>query len=90
MCINSQVTALNAEADQLMANHPDSADVIEAKLGDLTKTWGEVKNKAADRKGKLTDSFAFQKFLSSYRLKAICNVNIMSPEKTVKFFTDID
>ena len=75
------MTALNAEADQLMANHPDSAEVIEAKLGDLTGTWGKVKNKAADRKGKLTDSFAFQKFLSSCRLKVICNVNIMSSQK---------
>ena len=75
------MTALNAEADQLMANHPDSAEVIEAKLGDLAETWGKVKNKAADRKGKLTDSFAFQKFLSSYRLKVIFSVNIISSQK---------
>ena len=80
------MTALNTEADQLMANHPDSAEVIEAKLGDLTKTWDTVKNKAADRKGKLTDSLAFQKFLSNYRLKVICNVNIVSFPENSKVF----
>ncbi|XP_065647133.1 spectrin alpha chain, non-erythrocytic 1 isoform X2 [Hydra vulgaris] len=65
--LEEKVNSLNAEAGKLMDNHLTSADLIKEKLNDLTENWSELKRKANERKAKLNESYAFQKFLNDYR-----------------------
>ncbi|KXJ20343.1 Spectrin alpha chain, non-erythrocytic 1 [Exaiptasia diaphana] len=65
--LEEKVRQLNIEAARLTSTHPSKSHDIESKRYELEEAWANLKDQAAARKGKLLDSYDYQRFLNEYR-----------------------
>ncbi|XP_048586984.1 spectrin alpha chain, non-erythrocytic 1 isoform X2 [Nematostella vectensis] len=65
--LEEKVRQLNIEAARLTSTHPNSSQDIESKRFELEEAWANLKDQAAARKGKLLDSYDYQRFLNEFR-----------------------
>jgi spectrin alpha len=62
-----KVDVLMREGDRLAQANPNTRDLLNAKLQELSNYWKNLKLKGQQRKQKLADSYRLQSFLSDYR-----------------------
>ena len=62
-----QVTALGAESKRLEEIHKDQADTINAKQNEIEDNWERLKEKGAERKSRLDDSYHLHRYLADFR-----------------------
>jgi spectrin alpha len=62
-----QVRNLAAEAERLSEIHGSEGDQIRNKQADIESEWAKLREKAANRKARLDDSYNLHRFLSDYR-----------------------
>lgn len=65
--LEEKVKQLSGEADRLCETHPDQTDDIRSKQEQIERQWQELRDKAADRRKLLDDSYHLHRFLSDYR-----------------------
>ncbi|KAH0505287.1 Spectrin alpha chain, non-erythrocytic 1 [Microtus ochrogaster] len=65
--LEDKVKALCAEADRLQQSHPLSANQIQVKREELITNWEQIRTLAAERHGRLDDSYRLQRFLADFR-----------------------
>lgn len=65
--LEDKVSQLGVDADALSEKHPDSRDNIKGKHGALVEAWQRLKDKAADRRHRLEESFLLNRFLTDWR-----------------------
>lgn len=63
----SKVHALSKEAERLEDIHKEQAPQINAKQTEIVDNWEKLKNKGADRKARLDDSYYLHRFLADFR-----------------------
>jgi spectrin alpha len=67
LALEEKVRTLGTEADRLAEIHGDGADEIRKKQEEIESHWAQLRDKAADRKARLDDSYNLHRFLSDYR-----------------------
>ncbi|XP_052790869.1 spectrin alpha chain-like isoform X11 [Mya arenaria] len=65
--LNEKVSALGAESKRLEDIHPDHAEAIDTKQSEIEDNWRRLKNKGAERKSRLDDSYNLHRFLADFR-----------------------
>ncbi|XP_076436788.1 spectrin alpha chain-like isoform X4 [Babylonia areolata] len=65
--LGEKVRDLDSNAKRLMQTHPDQAESIYEHQTEINEMWNSLTIKADARKGKLLDSYDYQRFLSDYR-----------------------
>lgn len=65
--LNEKVTALGAESKRLEEIHKDQADTINAKQNEIEDNWERLKEKGAERKSRLDDSYHLHRYLADFR-----------------------
>lgn len=65
--LEDKVKMLGEEAERLTDIHPDQADEIRRKQAEIEDNWQRLKQKAAERRAALEDSYYLHRFLSDYR-----------------------
>ena len=58
---------LSGESERLCETHPAQTDEIRAKQQQIERQWQELRDKAAQRRKLLDDSYYLHRFLSDYR-----------------------
>ncbi|XP_060596253.1 spectrin alpha chain, non-erythrocytic 1-like isoform X2 [Ruditapes philippinarum] len=65
--LNEKVSALGAESKRLEDIHPDHAEAINSKQTEIEDNWTRLKDKGAERKSRLDDSYNLHRFLADFR-----------------------
>lgn len=65
--LEEKISTLGKEADRLMDSHKDQAGQISSKQTEIADNWEKLKNKGADRKARLDDSYYLHRFLADFR-----------------------
>lgn len=65
--LEEKVRELNVEAAKLTSSHPNAAQDIEWKRHELEEAWANLREQAAARRGKLSDSSDYFHFLNEFR-----------------------
>ncbi|XP_052259701.1 spectrin alpha chain-like isoform X3 [Dreissena polymorpha] len=65
--LNEKVSQLGAESKRLQDIHPDHEDAINAKQTEIEDNWMQLKEKGAERKARLDDSYNLHRFLADFR-----------------------
>lgn len=65
--LEEKISTLSKEAERLMDSHKDQAEQISNKQTEIADNWEKLKNKGADRKARLDDSYYLHRFLADYR-----------------------
>ena len=62
-----QIDSLSKEADRLKDIHKDQGGQITSKQTEIVDNWRRLKDKGADRKARLDDSYYLHRFLADFR-----------------------
>ena len=65
--LEEKISTLSKEAERLMDSHKDQAEQISNKQTEIADNWEKLKNKGADRKARLDDSYYLHRFLADFR-----------------------
>ncbi|XP_071155968.1 spectrin alpha chain-like isoform X8 [Mytilus edulis] len=65
--LEEKIQTIGKEADRLMDTHKDQAEQISSKQTEIADNWEKLKNKGADRKTRLDDSYYLHRFLADFR-----------------------
>ncbi|XP_067948494.1 spectrin alpha chain-like isoform X2 [Watersipora subatra] len=65
--LEDEVKVLKESAQQLASSQPDNEEEVKEKLEQVLRQWDELKEKAAEKKGKLVESHKLQSFLADHR-----------------------
>ncbi|XP_062606729.1 spectrin alpha chain-like isoform X6 [Saccostrea cucullata] len=65
--LEEKVHALSKEAERLEDIHKEQAPQISAKQTEIVDNWEKLKNKGAERKARLDDSYYLHRFLADFR-----------------------
>lgn len=65
--LEEKISTLSKEAERLMDSHKDQAEQISTKQTEIADNWEKLKNKGADRKARLDDSYYLHRFLADFR-----------------------
>ena len=76
---------LSGEADRLCETHPDQTDDIRGKQEQIERQWQQLRDKAAERRKLLDDSYYLHRFLSDYRSVGADYRNLMNTAHTTNY-----
>lgn len=65
--LGDKIRSLEETANRLMQTHPEAAQSIYDKQNEINQQWIKLTSKANARKGKLLNSYDFQRFSAEYR-----------------------
>ncbi|XP_063685310.1 spectrin alpha chain-like isoform X2 [Bolinopsis microptera] len=65
--LSEKVDKLEQDAETLSQTHPERADEVNCKYGELKELWEKIKESSGLRTQKLEESFKYHKFLVHYR-----------------------
>lgn len=89
LALESKVQDLRKEADRLSSEQPTKSTEVHQKLEEIDIGWQALQDKASSREAALTESLAYQQFLSNYWELSSWSAGVLSIAQATELADDI-